>query len=103
MSHFIFLHSNTILPKIPSISRLPQNQLASNTKTIANATDNAVKKAIKQIQDAPGGIILDYGENEISDTILGVIKRRIERSRLTSVDVMLLQDGKLVSVLRHKK
>lgn len=73
-----------------------------NTST-ANATDNAVKKAIKQIQDAPGGIILDYGENEISDTILGVIKRRIERSRLTSVDVMLLQDGKLVSVLRHKK
>ena len=62
-----------------------------------------MKKAIKQIQDAPGGIILDYGENEISDTILGVIKRRIERSRLTSVDVMLLQDGKLVSVLRHKK
>ena len=73
-----------------------------NTST-ANATDNAVKKALKQIQDNPGGIILDYSEHEVSDAILSVIKRRIERSRLDTVDVMLVQNGELVKILRHKK
>ncbi len=60
-----------------------------NTST-ATATDNAVKKALKQIQDNPGGIILDYGENELSDAILAVVKRRIERSQQKAVDVMFL-------------
>ena len=74
-----------------------------NTST-ATATDNAVKKALKQIQDNPGGIILDYGENEISDTILSVIKRRIERGKLDSVDIMLIQKNRdLIKILRHKK
>lgn len=73
-----------------------------NTST-ATATDNAVKKALKQIQDNPGGIILDYGENKISDMILGIIKRRIERSRLDTVDVIFFQNGDLVKILRYKK
>lgn len=72
-----------------------------NTST-ANATDNAVKKAIKQIREIPGGIILNYGENEITDVILGVIKRRIERSRLEVIDVMLLRGERLVSIQRYR-
>lgn len=69
----------------------------------ATSTDNAVKKALKQIYDNPGGIILDYGEHEITDEILAVIRRRIERSNLPSVDVIFKQGGKLVKILRYKK
>lgn len=69
----------------------------------ATSTDNAVKKALKQIYDNPGGIILDYGDHEITEEILAVVKRRIERSKLSSVDVIFLQNGKLVKIFRYKK
>lgn len=69
----------------------------------ATSTDNAVKKALKQIFENPGGIILDYGPHEISDKILAVVKRRIERSNLLAVDVIFLQGGQLVKILRYKK
>lgn len=69
----------------------------------ATSTDNAVKKALKQICGNPGGIILDYGEHEITEEILAVVKRRIERCRLSSVDVIFLQNGKPVKIFRYKK
>lgn len=72
-----------------------------NTST-ANATDNAVKKALKQISDNPGGIILAYEENDISDTIFRTVKRRIERGRIDLVDVIFVYRKKLVKILRHK-
>ena len=69
----------------------------------ATSTDNAVKKALKQIYDNPGGIILDYGDYGITDEIFAVVKRRIERYNLSSVDVIFLHRGKLVKILRYKK
>lgn len=68
----------------------------------ATSTDNAVKKALKQIHDNPGGIILDYGEHEITAKIFSVIQRRVERSNLPDVDVMFLQNGKLIRILKYK-
>lgn len=69
----------------------------------ATSTDNAVKKALKQIYDNPGGIILDYKKHEIADEILAVVRRRIERSGLSSVDVIFLRDGKPAKIIRYKK
>lgn len=69
----------------------------------ATATDNAVKKAAKQILCNPGGIILDYGAYTLSNEIKDVVRRRIERSWLDSVDVMFLRDGMQFQVLRYKK
>lgn len=69
----------------------------------ATSTDNAVKKALKQIYDNPGGIILDYGEHEITAEVLAVVKRRIERSSLSNVDVIFLHNSKLIQILRYKK
>lgn len=66
------------------------------------ATDNAVKKALKQIYDNPGGIVLDYGEHTITDTISTVIRRRIERSNLPIIDVIFLKNNQLVKILRYK-
>lgn len=74
------------------------------TTSTPNATDNAVRKATKQIRDNAGGIILDYGDNEIDVEILqNVIKRRIMRCGIKSVDVMLLSRGKVLKILRYKK
>lgn len=73
-----------------------------STKT---STDNAVKKALKQIYKNPGGLILDYGDHEISVEILEVIRRRIERSgisEVSEVDVIFLRKGALATILRHK-
>lgn len=74
------------------------------TTSTANATDNAVRKAIKQIQDNPGGIILDYGDRDIDiDALLSVIGKRVVRCDLKSFDILILSRGKAVKVLRHKK
>lgn len=74
------------------------------TTSTANATDNAVRKAIKQIQDNPGGIILDYGDREIDvDVLLSVISKRVVRCDLDSFDVLILSKGSALKVLRHKK
>ena len=61
------------------------------------------KKGIKANFDNPGGIILDYGEHEITDEILAVVRRRIERSNLSNIDVIFLPNGKLIQILRYKK
>lgn len=68
----------------------------------ATSTDNAVKKALKQIYENSGGIILDYHGHEITAEVLAVVKRRIERSALPQVDVIFLKNKELFSVLRYK-
>lgn len=74
------------------------------TTSTRNATDNAVRKAIKQIQDNPGGIILDYGENEINlEALVTVISKRVTRGTLKEVDVLMLGKGELMKALRYKK
>ena len=70
----------------------------------SKAVDNAVRKGLRQIQDNPGGIILDFGKKAIS---LSEVKRNIE-SRLrrgfpSSVDIILISRKKVVSVYRYKK
>ena len=70
----------------------------------ANATDSAVRKAIKQIQNNPGGIILDYGNHDIDiDIILSVINKRVIRCNLDGFDVLILSKGKAMKFLRYKK
>lgn len=74
------------------------------TTSTPNATDSAVRKALKQIQDNPGGIILDYGDHDIDvEKLVQIISRRIERGSLKEVDVIMLAKNQLLKVLRHKK
>lgn len=69
----------------------------------ATSTDNAIRKALKQIQGNPGGIILDYREHEITEEIMSVISQRIERGNLAAIDVIYLRGDNLVKILRYKK
>lgn len=74
------------------------------TTSTLNATDNAVRKSLKQIQGNPGGIILDYGDDEIDlEALVTVINKRITRGRLKEVDVLIRGKGELLKALRYKK
>ena len=68
-----------------------------------NGADKLLQYAIKQIQDNPGGVIL----NVLEDMELGALERqlgrRIGRSRLSTVDLVILRKGVLVKVLRYYK
>ena len=75
------------------------------TTSTLNATDNAVRKALKQIQVNPGGIILDYGDNEIDiDALVETVSKRLARGELfDELDVFMLKNEELLKVLRYKK
>lgn len=65
--------------------------------------DSAVRKAIGQIYDNPGGIILDFGKNTVSvNRIESAIKSRIDASCRFKVDVMIICAKKLQKVIRYE-
>lgn len=72
--------------------------------TTEKAANSAVRHGLKQIQSAPGGVILNYGENSISlSELKNVLKKRMEASAQFTVDILVIQQEKLVAVLRYKK
>lgn len=74
------------------------------TTSTLNATDSAVRKAIKQIQENPGGIILDYADHSIDlEALITVISKRVVRCELKTFDILMLSKGNAIKVLRYKK
>lgn len=72
--------------------------------TSAKAADSAVRKALKQIRDNPGGIILNCEDNDINiNKALSIIQGRFERSGTYDVDILILANGELIRALRYKK
>lgn len=68
-----------------------------------NGADKSLQHAVKQIQDNPGGVILDIlGELDMQKLERQLL-RRFLRSNIDILDVMLLSNGALLKVLRHKK
>lgn len=74
-----------------------------NTST-SKAADSALRSGLKQIIDNPGGIILDYGTNNIIlDEVLRVVESRMKRGKYKIVDIMIVSDGKAIKIMRYKK
>ncbi len=74
------------------------------TATTAKSADGAVRQALKQIQENPGGVVLDYGDNDFdADALLDVLTRRIIRGKIPALDVIIKHKGKTWKVFRHKK
>ena len=68
-----------------------------------NGADKSLQHAIKQIQDNPGGVILDIlGELDIQKLERQLLGRFL-RSNIDVLDVMLLSNGDLLKMLRYKK
>ena len=74
-----------------------------NTST-EKAADSAIRHGLKQIQENPGGLILDYGKNNVAiENAEKVIDGRMRRGFQDKIDIMIRKDGDLVKVLRYKK
>lgn len=70
-----------------------------------SGADKRFQHAIKQIQDNPGGFIL----NILEDTDFPALERQLTRrfyrkeSEISTLDLMILAKGELVKILRYKK
>ena len=74
------------------------------TVSTEKSANSAVRKGLKQIADNPGGIILNYGNNDISlKEVEKVIDDRVKFNDENSVDIMIIIDQKLIKVIRYKK
>ena len=72
--------------------------------TSEKAANSAIRKGIRQIAENPGGIILDYGDKSISlNELITVINKRMNWYEEKQIDIMIIQNGKVVSILRYKK
>ena len=74
------------------------------TPTTEKSADSALRNALKQILENPGGVILDYGDNEVSIQDIGkIVIRRLERQEKCTADILILNHGKIVRAIRYKK
>ena len=74
-----------------------------NTSSV-KAVDAAVRKGLKQIRTNPGGIILDFGNNDVSvDDVKGALQKRMRFSSSMQVDIIVVKDKTAVAIWRFKK
>jgi len=68
-----------------------------------NGADKLMQHAIKQIQDNPGGVILNVVEELNLSQLEYQLMRRIRRSQIGTFDLILLSKSGLVRILRYRK
>lgn len=75
------------------------------TVTTEKAANTAIKRGLEQIKTNPGGVILNYGEYDISlEELQKVIDKRMQwLSDGGKADVLVIKNGKMVKALRYKK
>ena len=72
------------------------------TSTI-NGADKLLQHAIKQIQENPGGVILNILDDIDMPALEKQLASRIHRSKITGLDLMILTKDTLLKILRYKK
>ena len=73
-------------------------------KTVSSekSADSAIRYGLKQIEENPGGMILDFvGESLDLKGLAEIIGRRLRRSAKSSMDIIVISHGKLISVRRY--
>lgn len=100
----IFLINEKNIQNIKSADYLWNGKLWDlKTVTTEKSANSALRKGIKQIATNPGGIILNYSNNNISNTnLIKEINHRLEYSEI-SIDVIVIINGKLEKIYRNKK
>ena len=69
------------------------------TATTEKSANSAVRHGLKQIQENPGGIILNYGQNTISvDLLKEVLRKRLTASATQDVDILVICKDTLLTV-----
>lgn len=71
------------------------------TASTEKSANSAIRHGLKQIQENPGGIILNYEKNEISvDLLKEILQKRLNASATQNVDIVVLANDKLLTVQR---
>lgn len=71
------------------------------TVSTEKSANSAVRHGLKQIQENPGGIILNYEQNTISlETLKDVLRKRLTASATQDVDILVICKEKLFTVQR---
>ena len=75
------------------------------TVTTEKSANSAVRHAVEQISGRPGGIILDYQNNEVSvEGVLDTALSRLKRSGYKEVDLLILTENRTKQhIYRYKK
>ena len=68
-----------------------------------NSADKQAQHAIKQIQSNPGGVIIELSTDDITEDIVAQVTRRVQRSNIGKLDIMIVKDKKALKILRYKK
>lgn len=68
-----------------------------------NSADKLLQHAIKQIQENPGGVILNILEDIDMAKLEKQLVRRFLRSNIDTLDLMVLSKKELAKILRYKK
>lgn len=79
------------------------NRKMWDLKTVSTekSANSAVRHGLKQIQENPGGIILNYEQNKISVELLkDVLQKRLNASATQDVDIVVLANDELLTVQR---
>lgn len=73
--------------------------------TSVKAADSAMRSALKQIKENPGGVILDYGDSQIDmKELRKTLESRVKRTGIDSIDIMILRSNKeKADIYRYKK
>lgn len=69
----------------------------------AKAADSALRKAIKQIKENPGGVIFDVADGVDVQQLIEVTDARATRSKTFEADIIAIKNGKLIFARRYKK
>ena len=77
-----------------NVLRYTNSYPSSKTTTTEKAANSAIRKGLHQIEENPGGIILYYENQEISEEeLLKVINKRMAWCTLKNVDIMYIIKG----------
>lgn len=72
------------------------------TTSTEKAANSAIRKGMKQINDNPGGIILNFGSKQFDlDELLKVIDKRMVWYSKESTDIMIVANKKIIRVIRY--
>lgn len=68
-----------------------------------NGADKRLEYAFKQIKDNPGGVVLDMTESVSLERLERQLLSRFMRSKIDGFDLVLLEKGQFIKIIRYKK
>lgn len=73
-----------------------------HTRSISGA-DKRLEYALKQIENNPGGVVLNMKESVSLGMLEKQLLNRFTRSKIYGFDLILLEKGRLIKIMRYKK